>query len=752
MQPTCPRVPLDLSDNSARAQLLERLIDSVRAPSSPALAGWAMPCDPPPASTGGACVGQSWARLNQLRVLDQYARLLGELCSAHPFLQGAGVTCVLGLEWASGLLGPMRAQADADWQNIEKMAAFYASQRGVDPAEGLFHLHLTMPCYDRDVTRALLHRHFPRADEYELDVCRLMLRAPGLTYRAWLADFPRWRSKGLLYPLGVAALYMPELDDWLPRECHANTLAQAFHAFVQSVHHPGADPVPLLNALQAAWAADGTHTNLLLAHTLDRVAVLMRVKSNGRLACDRDFALQPALDAFPRSFGADPHDATYHAWHALKYRIEDAMPPSLLCAPLVRPKRATWGLSGLTLSVSPDGTVRFLETQLEPVGPAADTEVHTHTPPYMRHCLAFQTSARVQDVLWRLGEAVLSPGVAACMLRPDLAGDPAAAGEALAPAALLSSMRPLAGPAPEPYRCAMRALEATLPPVRRVSLPAPREALLWRLDIPNRAIVYLGTGDEVRPDSHSQHHLHKLLLNCKVPPCHVGGILDAAPGQRLTEDALRGALRSFAASSLDSHPSNCALVKVEQGEAAGLARQTTPVVSTTLAESVACFALTAPPKKSIAPLGKSCPWQENGIDPRYAERQDAANGFRYRDWAAMHAGRAGTQQSRLAAHALSYDALHLTAMPWIDGDAVRWVHVASTAPPVCRTLQGHSFRHAVESRFLHDPRMLPVRAEGQTVARSDAEIYADDADQLAIAYAPTDSDRIEMIAFRLAAN
>lgn len=750
MQPPCPRAPLDLRDNSARAQVLGRLIDSARAPAGPTLAGWAMPCDPLPATAGGARVGQSWARLNQLRVLDQYARLLGELCSAHPYLQGAPVTCVLGLEWLSGLLEDVRAQTSADRLNIEKLAAFYAKQRGGELGESLFNLHLSMPCYDREVTRALLRHHFPCSNEYELDVCRLMLRAPGLTYGAWLADFPRWRSKGLFYPLCVAALYMPDQDDWLPRECHSNHLACVFHNFVQSVHHPGADPIPLLNELQAAWAADNTHTNLLLAHALDRVAVLMRVKSNGRLADSRDFALQPALDSFPRSFGADPCDATYHAWHALKYRIEDAIPPSLLCAPLVRPKRQTWGLAGLTLGVSPDGTVRFMETQLQPVSPAADTEVHTHTPPYMRHCLAFQTSARVQDVLWRLGEAVLSPGVAVCMLHPELAGDPAAAGQALAPEALLTSMRPLTGPAPEPYRRAMRALEATLPPVRCVSLPAPREALLWRLDIPNRAIVYLGTGDEVRPDSHSQQHLHKLLLNCKVPPCHVGGILDADPGQRLTEDALRGALRTFAGTSLGGHPSNCALVKVELGEVGGMSKQTAPVVSTTLAESVACFALTVPPKKSTARIGKSCPWQEHGIDPRYAERQDAANGFRYRDWAAMHAGSAGTQQSRLAAHALAYDALYLTAMPWLDGDAVRWVHVASTAPPIGKTLQGHSFRHAVESRFLHDPRMLPVRAEGQTVARSDVEIYADDGDQLAIAYAPTDSDRIEMIAFRLA--
>jgi hypothetical protein len=121
--------------------------------------------------------------------------------------------------------------------------------------------------------------------------------------------------------------------------------------------------------------------------------------------------------------------------------------------------------------------------------------------------------------------------------------------------------------------------------------------------------------------------------------------------------------------------------------------------------------------------------------------------LRYRDWVAVHVGPGGTQQSRLAAHVVEYDALHTTKIPWISESGLRWVRVAATAPPHNRTIHGATLRQAVEGRFLHDVRMLPTRDQDQVVARGNAEIYAAGAARVAIAYAPAPGSRIELIAF-----
>lgn len=747
----------DLSDNAARAQMLDRLVARASAharPVSGPLTPWSIPLAPLPEEAPSLGVGNVWQTLNQIRILGQYAHLLGALCSAHPFLAGAPETCVLGLEWMSSLLGPLATPSDQERRSVAQLVAICVAHKGVSEGEALFDIHRSMPLYDRAVTRALLQAHFPESREYEVDVCRCM---PLSDYAGWVRQFPRWRDAGLLYPLAVASLYMPRLADWLPEQCWGNALGHAFIDAVQSMPAALVTPAPALRRLEQRWAEDTTQTNLLLGHTLDRIAVLMRVKSNGRAGDPGGFDLARALGEFPRSFGESLHDTLWDAWHRLKHSVEGAFPPSLLCAPLVRPARPTWGYATLTLQVCDTGAVRFAESELQAVAPPEDSAVHTHTPAFSPACPSFQTAARVQDVLWRTGELLTHPGVALCVLHPSLAAAPGPArdpGLVPPPGALLAAMAPGCGPPPSAFLDAMARIESAAPPVHTEPAGSRRQLLLWRLDIPNRAIVYVGDAAEAgRVDGKGQQHhaLPKLLLNCKVPPCNVGGVLAADPADRVTEATLRAALRDFAASDLRGHPANTALIRIDAADASPDApRQTTPVVHTTLAESVACFALSAPPKVATSRVHQSLAWEEDGIDPRYAERQNAANGFRYRDWVAMHAGRAGTQQSRLAAHAIAFDQLHLTAMPWLCGDTTRWVHVASTAPPVSRTLQGHTFRQAVENRFLRDPRLLPVRPGDSPAPLHSAELYAGADGQLAIVYSPGGTDRLELIAFRLA--
>ena len=748
-QDPAPRPAFDLADNRAREAVLESLLSAVSADAPPPLAPWSVPAQPVAASEERTSVANLWQHLNSLRVAHQYTGLLGEMCSSNPFLAGDPSTCVMGLEWLSPLVAPLAPVEETVRRGLGSTLEQFRLGHGIPTTnEAIFEAHRNLACSDRDVTRMLIHAHFgPACREYDADVCAWMTASPALAYSTWLRDFPRWRDGGLFFPLVLAARHMPTLSHWLPQEVHATPLACSLARCLATLPHPATFCSADIDALAAAWADDRSGAAHLLGSTLDRIAVLMRVKSNGRVADPRDMRLDPALAAFPRSFGPSMHESNHAAWRGLASAIADALPPSLLSAPLVRPKRPTWGFHGLTLCVEGGSVLRFAENRLAIVAPAPDSEVHTHTPCFIKDCMYHQTSHRVQDVLWRLGDIFTSPDVALAMLHPAACSspaiDPACVRDSDDRARVLARMHAstAAAPVDPDYLAFASALEAAVPPVAVQHYPETQALLFWRVDIPPRAVLFVGDPADLHPASESQHHLPKLLLNSKLQQRAVGGC-GLCP-VAATEHHLRGVLRAFAASDLRGHPCNMALARCD------LSRQTAPVVSTTLAESLACFALAAPSKINVCPMGDSAPWTEDGIDPRYAEKQVAANGFRFRDWVAMHVGRGGTQQSRLAAHVLEFDALHITKMPWLQAGVVRWVRVASTVPPHSRTLQGHTLRQAVENRFFHDPRLLPVPAQGGTVAKSDVEVYADCDSRATVVYSPAGSRRLEMIAFQL---
>lgn len=761
---SAPRPTIDLGDNRAREAALEALLHAITADAPPGLAPWSVPGNNASHGAPETPVGNQWQHLNSLRVAFQYTQLLGEMCASNPFLAGDPATCVMGLEWLSPLVAPLAPVSEPVRAALGSTIEQFRVGRGVETTrEAIFEAHRHLVCTDRDLTRMLLGMHFQDCREYDVDVCAWMAGSPELTYASWLAGFPLWRDSGLFFPLVLAAQHMPSVFHWLPPEVHHTPLAQCFARCLATVPRPETCRRSDLDALAAHWPCDQSGAAHLLAGTLDRIAVLTRIKSNGRTAAPRDMRLDPALAAFPRTFGGSMHEANHAAWRGLGAAIEDAMPPSLLLAPLVRPKKGTWGFRALTLQLEapPRGagwrapTLRFAETRLSHVEPVEDSEVHTHTPCFARDFMYTQTSHRVQDVLWRVGEIFTSPEVALGMLYPGLAcaclqGDAPSrlvgCVEACSDRAGVLSCMPVAPLDPE-YLSFAHTLEGAQPPVSTEHYHQPLALLFWRVDIPPRAVIFVGEAADVDPASHSQHHLPKLLLNSKLQQRAVGGSGVCPVGA--TENDLRGAIRAFAATDMRGHPCNMALARVEPREAsAEVARQTTPVVSTTLAESLACFVLAPPLKINACRMGESLPWKEEGIDPRYAERQVAENGFRFRDWVAMHVGRGGTQQSRLAAHAVEFDALHVTKMPWLQNGAVRWVRVASTVCPQSRTLQGPTLRQAVENRFFHDPRMLPVRAQGGTVAKCDAEVYSERDDRATVVYSPTGSGRLEMIAFQ----
>ena len=777
-------VVVDISDNTARAAVISKLTGAAaaRAPASP-LPDWHVPADSAPHPTPVTGISNVWQQLNSLRVMAQYARILGGMCSDHPFLQGHPTTCVHGLEWFSRLAQPLLCPDERVCEGLTRTIDTFRQQQ--DPpaimpmAQAAFEVNRRLACPDRSMMQLLLWYHFPLSSEFEVDICNHMLSRPDMTYQKWLAEFPTWRELGLYYPMVLAAMYMPGQEHWLPLEAHRTQLAVSFAHCLNALADPDEDHVSSLRELESEWEADDTGTAHVLGSTLDRLAVLMRVKSNGRPG---KFDLAKALEAFPRAFGpegAGMHESNYHAWLTLKSAVEATFPPSLMCTPLVRPKRHTWGFPSLTLRVGDGGEVFFRETDLQSTFLEAHQPcegagaVHYYTPVFAGECLMGQTSHRVQDVLWRLGEIVTSPEIALCMLHPSSAS---ASMQGMPPpdhaeraadcrnrGATLNRMF-LSSPHPkrkEEYMELTRRLDAAVPPVELKSFPETQAVLLWRLDIPSRAIVYLGDEITVDPTCESQHHLSKALVHSKVPQSPIGGICSAQG--RANDMAVRGCLCTFAASGkLAAHPSNVVLVKADEADGDEdeymSERQVVPIACTTLAESVACLALRPASRTTTCQLGGSCSWKEGGIDPRYAERQQADNGLRFRDWVALHAGKGGTQQSRLASHVVEFDSIYSTKMPWIqqsDDDrdqTVRWVRVASTAKPESKTLQGKTLRQAVESRFLHDLRMLPVRGElgaALRVERSNTELYSASECSVAIAYAPTGQSRLELMAFEV---
>ena len=152
--------------------------------------------------------------------------------------------------------------------------------------------------------------------EYELDVAHSILRlhAPA-TLDDLRARLPVWRTQGLLHVLSLAAAHMPEPADW-PAPDNAS-LAHCLEA-LQRAPREHAKTIESFIATQDLATASGQ----AIAATLDRLAILMDVKSDAETEADHDLAR--ALAAFPRL------DAPADAWCSLKPALERALPPSVL--------------------------------------------------------------------------------------------------------------------------------------------------------------------------------------------------------------------------------------------------------------------------------------------------------------------------------------------------------------------------------------------------------------------------------------
>lgn len=283
-----------------------------------------------------------------VKVLAQYGRLLSQACHSPETtreLASAPATYPLSLQWFERLAGPVQPLTPAASRRVDELLKIHglcstrACQR---PEEAAFELAKTLPHFDRDLTAFYLRGKC--AHEYELHVAHSQLRLSPDYRLTSLDDFARpwvstWRNQGLVHVLALAAAHMPALTDWFPQPALAadvphdeppaesSAVAQGLVALLQDL--PGArseeETAGILKAfIESQRPHVATPTAQAIARTIDRLAVLMRVKSNARGEPGHD--LDACLDAFPPLENLDVPDI----WARIKPALEQAIPPSIL--------------------------------------------------------------------------------------------------------------------------------------------------------------------------------------------------------------------------------------------------------------------------------------------------------------------------------------------------------------------------------------------------------------------------------------
>lgn len=312
-----------------------------------------------------------------LKIFQQYTKLLAQAGRApHPDLTSPSpLAYPAHLEWFEHLSRPVQPLDEAGASRISQLLQIHllvadpssASERPSE-TEAAFELAKSLPHYDRDLTLFYLQPLLSQdMQEYELQVAHSILRLHNPPTLAVLKHdyLPKWREQGLLHVLSVAAYNMPDPADWgildsihktgndAPILASRRTAENRNGSIRVFPPHPpiGQDP-DTIHLLLTQLFTDGTdsikafidsqNTDLpqhqAFLTLLDRLAILMNVKSNATFLKDHDLgialgALSP-LDSLPLTV----------AWSMLKAALEIAMPPSmLLIDPSLAKKRLKHG-------------------------------------------------------------------------------------------------------------------------------------------------------------------------------------------------------------------------------------------------------------------------------------------------------------------------------------------------------------------------------------------------------------------------
>ena len=674
-------------------------------------------------------------------------------------------------------------------------------------AEAAYHVHQGYLVEDRNMTRFLVSKLLAEAKEYEVDIAGNILRARPSSYEEFHSQFTNWRKAGLYHTLCLAARNMPKAEQWMPKSLlhESSDWQELLDEFNQSSFCSKHRVAGICEALADRSPALSNH----ICSLLDKVAILTRVKSNtqsptaSNLLDDYLHMLQLPIDE------SSPYAHGLAMWGKLRQIIEDAVPPSLMCPSLYPPSnRGAWGYRRLELQME-SGRLCIRPTPLQWI----EKEALGQKDP------GEKLPDRLYDILTRMGEAATSPEVAHLMLSPTTMTD-CLAGKKVDMQSLkhfadrnyviqAMGQSKLAGETH--FIESINKLVACLPVIGVSRFPEPVQFLAWRVDLPPRALIYNGDVTEVDLSKTPPYLLPKTSMQDKLQNRTLSGIsILEAPGSDhmgqievmagLTDsglesnglesnaeysspistqtdsglesnaeysspistqtDSLHTALRACIAEEIIAphpdfadHPLHKVAIKTGPGK-------TELHHTTTLAEAVGLFTGPPPFRISDVALHESEPWNENHIDDRYAERQTADNGIRFRDWATVYHNEHEIQRCRMASHAITCGEVFETHFPLSTPAGHQWVSVTSTIPAETRVLRhmgGNSslevLRRSVESRFMHDGKLLPVRCKDDKVDRTHMELYTDHkSGNVLLAYAPIAFDgsrkAIEFMSFR----
>lgn len=738
------------------------------APKTPPLQKWMHHSGTPP-EVPTLPTGTCWSMVNHVKVLHQYLEVLSDSASgqgAHsPLLLGYPESCNNGLEWFAPLCGPMHQQPARD-EYISHVNIWRTANPGLySDAEAAYHVHQAYETEDSHMTRFLVSIVKPEAREYEVSIAGNILRAKPTSFEEFNTEFLGWRKRCLYHTLCLAARAMPNLEQWVPR--WLNHESDDWEELLTEFNKRSACSSPRLAAIFEKMSDRSTALNNRVCGLLDRVAILTRVKSNYSGEANLDEFLESIKFPIGASF-----ETSLEFCMELKPVLEGAIPPSLMCPSLDPPTRGTWGYRRLELQIDDTGIVTIHSGNLKWISKEnIDMSIKQQEGVHPE---------RLRDILFRIGEAITSPEMAQLMYMPDTISDTLLKGQAKSHQeikafcsnrdAIMSIMDGF--PKVPPWTMSAQAIQNivnTIPTPTVTSHNPPLRLLAWRVDCPSKVILYEGAHDRLDLSENLPHNLPKDVYQDKTLAKTTSGIsLLPVDSDLDSHEFLRSCVATEIAgkySDFANHLSHKVLVRHTLG------RPAVTYTSTTLAEAVSVFSGPQPENTSRVRLHESVPWDNEHIDYRYAERQTADNGMRFRDWLTVFREDDDLHRCRLASHEVLASETYSTHFP-VEVPATAsaahhmdsrfsWVSVTSTLPAETRTLRylggqtvTDALKRSVDNRFMNDGKLLPVRNVGDKVDRSNMEIYSDEASgQVVIAYAPISSmdgapRTIEMMSFR----
>lgn len=489
----------------------------------------------PPPTTPVVPSGSVWNLLNNIKVLHQYMDLVSEAAAGRGVhsaaLYACGDACSGGLEWMGPLLESVQRIDELHPEYQQHIDLWRTSNPGlVCNAEAAYNVLEGYVVPDRNMTRVVVSSLLPQAKEYDVTIAEHILESRPRSFDEFQSQFLAWRAQGVYYPLKLAASFMPCAEQWVGKGAmhEADEVQELLDGFNKSGFITDERLGDICDRMLDRTPA--------LRHSfcglLDRVCVLMRVKSNGDGGEPLDALLPPLCFSQPLdsalNAGQSLYTRTLLHCNMLKDNLEAGIPPSLLCPSLYGLSKDGWGYPRMDLGV--DGGRLTISTGKLKWMRKGTCPVHR----VEAGLITGLQSDRFHDILLRMGECATSSEISHLVLDPEyfaecLAGRvvPGNVGMYTDRDAIMATM-PVMVAASRGYRAAfatcIQRLKECLPPVYPQTFPSPLSLMAWRVDCPPRAILYTGSSGALDLQRTPPHVQPKTLLPEKMQERTISGI------------------------------------------------------------------------------------------------------------------------------------------------------------------------------------------------------------------------------------